>query len=943
MSEEIIVQYDYEILPVFGPNESILPPNIKDLTPIAQGGFGKIYDVGNGILKVIELCKADNTKHCRTASRDSIMYMYKNYMGSNVDVILTPDYISEVIASKLVSDKIATKGIMNLQQMKGFYYDKKRKTMYMLMERYVPIKLYDSNVVPYVFMVLMAIWQMQGMMRMTHYDLHWGNIMLKPLSNTQQFQYIVSETLSLQFPTAFMPTVIDLGSAVFSYMSDNNQTRQDVVNTINPKMYRNFDPYFDQLTVLKSTLNEISISENIKTELISCFLKDPSQISSYYDNMNKVFYRPKTPIQNTENLYNISDTLTNFVNKFKNNYLKDVTLIGNNKPIEGVPQQNIYGISRLNPYIPLDPIFPVIPDPIIEQKHQYYLNYVPGNESQQIPVDIQIYRELDSPNIFSFSLFCASKYLEEVYSYVYDTNRAISVGHDKEGGFAFYRHYLQKQLNGMVSLIQNTNIQNPEAVRYDQWKDFGCLHLVDKYVLDMPMMTIHDGIVVPWSSETKQSIQNIDRDRVKRNAKSKGVPYTLRLLKWGTVREYILAFMDVSLSAENRRRYGLYSYQLPDKFIKTITGNIDGETKEIKNTTGMIGSIIRFLPMQDSRFDIIIFRDAHSTLPNRNYKYDRGWFNTWLTKTDKRFWVYHGPFYNPPHAAGLKTAFAATWGVRKVSNQSVIMTPEEYSEYFGYSEVEEDKFFEKTSYGIDERIFLRAIQTHPTMISQESYLVGMIHFLYLFIGQANPRRYQMFKDKNINDLPNIGELLTQDPMKDFNKDPSGTNPVMCRPFEMVMGDYSMFEDVRCTVKYSIEELARIQNKQTDQITFEEFYSIVDKSISNYKMGERSLENRLLHMIPPRWNVWSFLYMDADGTNGYLDPIPVVQYLKTMGGWAFPISWENACDINAKYYTGNAFNFDDYAKPRIPSEIPGQPDQPPPDLPPDISLPDGYPN
>jgi hypothetical protein len=633
------------------------------------------------------------------------------------------------------------------------------------------------------------------------------------------------------------------------------------------------------------------------------------------------------------------------------------------------------------------------------------MNFGLHDNKGELRAKIKIYREVKNTHIFAFSLFIGQRFIENTYKFFYDSNYIMTMGAGKDGDDAFYRHYLGKQLSGCISLINNLDIIiGSEGDGFNQWKDFGVLILVDEPILNLPML-VYDGIsqYLPWDKKTKTAIIPT-RNKLTSEVISKNRNEVLNLKNYGTVKDYIMWTLAEYIQIDQRSRFGIYSYKLDDKFNVPIDISINNVVthlpKELINTVGYIGSFVRYFVLQDPLFEVVLFRDAHSTLPNRNYKYDREWYDTWIT-TDKRFWIYHGIFYNPEHFYNLKSGFAATWGARRPTTLNSILTNEEYGHIFGYNKTDLELLYEQSTYGVDERLLYRMYK-EPFFMKQ-SYLVGVTHLLYLWIGQENPRKYKVLKqysdspvnhehgegtileknmfpegdlngwtvivsndvdDKSLNtDIVNKGGIISTTQnfkdskiiavvVKDINN-PSNSKLIadakiagipefnvlefrdyffknkswLCRLNGFILPSYSFYADLRCIFISFISVVSGLLNKPPNLVTFKEYFDTLDislnTSMTNISEPQTWFALNLQRMIPPRWNIWQFLFH-----NEFLDNNAMYDYINNNN---FGVNTANICSINQKLWIGDAFNYDKYFF---------GPPQPPPN---NIVLPVNYPH
>ncbi len=801
---------------------------------LGKGAFGQVYKTHdsieiNGILKEtvikkIALCNSKKSRHCQLVSKNSLIYYYNNnnnnrYDGrgwevdnnnnnnnnnnklsllennsapsspnnnnnDNNNVILIPSFILEIIILKEIKKLYYEKKLYALPYLNRYCLDWKEKnpTVYLEMAELIKLdpklfledgKISENIIALYVLQIMCSLHFLQYYMYFTHYDLHWGNIMLS--NNDEPITLSLSETKTITFKNKLLPVINDFGTSIFTSIDGKDIFHyiNTTNNAINPTEWTKYNEYFDGLTLIKSlTLLGIELDNNevlsldisLIPNIINCFIKEGYQLQNYFHTYT---YRPDIDLinKNKDGLFNTREVINNLINKFHNTPIFNANIEYNIK----IDLSDCFGIKTNIPQIDYSEIsnFPLPNFPYSTEK-KYFMDFDPSGEGiSNTEVKIEVIREVENRNIFAFSLFIGERFFKNAYRYIFDPTYDIILGYGKEGDDTFYRHYLSSQLYNCLSLIKNTNIHpDSKVATINQWADFGILLLMDDSVLKLPMFlrdphNNDNPRYYLWKKGTQNNtISDIDRENLKNScihalSENKTIEEFFKENNIGTVYDYAIQFLNSNLKKRERSRFGLYRYKLDKQFYKKI--DIPGTENirvELYNSVGMLGSIARFFVLQDPYFDVVLYRDAHSTLPNRNYTYDREWYDTWISKTDKKFWTYHGVFYNPPHFAGLKSNFAATWGVRKMlGKETTIFNKETYNHVFGFRKIDEDLFYNKTSYGVDERLIYRLVK-HPEFVDK-TYLVGITWSIYLITGQENPRKYKILENYGTGELENV--------------------------------------------------------------------------------------------------------------------------------------------------------------------------------------------
>ncbi len=287
------------------------------------------------------------------------------------------------------------------------------------------------------------------------------------------------------------------------------------------------------------------------------------------------------------------------------------------------------------------------------------------------------------------------------------------------------------------------------------------------------------------------------------------------------------------------------------------------------------GSVIRYIPLTTGGFDIILFRDAHDTMPNTKNNYDRDWLNTWL-KTDKTFWLYQSIIYNPEHARGDRVPYAAAWGAQdREREKRPILSPQTWNEYFGNP----SRDIQRGDYGIDERIFADLINNHTEFID-ESYIVGITWILYLFVPYANPRTFE----RVYNNQTNKWFLC---------KEQRGHSVYI----------YTYFTEVRCVIYYIAEIYA--QGLDTPIGTLWDYIDWLQANLAEISK-ENQLLFKLINMAPSKAHLWEFLFDVSSLVN---ETTTLENAIIWFGVGDF--DYRNMCNIIPKYFRGGEFNYDKY--------------------------------
>ena len=869
---------------------------------IGKGMMGVVYNNKtnkNNVIKKIILCDNTHRKSCRFIKEGK--KIYKKVVSedrTNINMLFCPSIAIELFSILCMNNYYKQKLIFGIPIINGYEIveESNNSELYIDMKKYDTFNIENENdALNMVLKIMVNIYLLQLYMRFTHYDLHWGNILYE---KNKKMNVQLNTELILSFEDGMWPVIIDFGDSIFSV----KETRFVNIDNIS----YDFNKFYDGLTLLHNSKK--FISESNINKLYNCFIKNPKLYDTFFFK-EKIFYKPNLDSIKlfSDQLYNPIEIITNLIKTFDN-----ILNVKINSPYINSESYKINDSYILNEQPNYD--FKNLINSIKEKK--YYLNY--KNDFQNEIIKVEVIKEIYSKNIFSFSLFTPNKNIENIFNFIFDPKYNIFLGNGKSGDDAFYRHYLGKQINVCINFINNYGIQvnTPGSGKY-QWNDFGCLLLYDEYVLNLPMMVFNSETetYLPWSKITKNPM-NIDRN-ILSNRLNKTLEQILSIYEWGTIKDYIMYKIESELNEYNNLRIGLYSYSFPEKYKTNTIMNLKNQNIHITNTKGNLGTIVRFMVLQDPFFDTVLFRDAHSTMPNRNYTYDREWFDTWLL-SNKKFWLYSGAFYNPPHVFGLKSGFAAAWGVRKIGNNESIFSLYEYNKYFNFDKIDENKFYGMTNYGVDERIMYRFYNNEK--IINQSYIVGISHLIYLIIGQNNPRintsllkndpvsqlndtPYDSVSLNNNNIIPNIGTKYPE------NYDIK----LYCKQLDFIDRPYNFYTDLRCSFIYSLQMVCEILNKNIIEITAGEYFNELEKFLKLDPYDGSPMEQffrKNIQMLPSKYNIWQYLFINTDNIVSSelqnVDNLNLHFYFSSLG---VDILNTNLCKMNKYLWTGNIFNFD----------------------------------
>lgn len=423
-----------------------------------------------------------------------------------------------------------------------------------------------------------------------------------------------------------------------------------------------------------------------------------------------------------------------------------------------------------------------------------------------------------------------------------------------------------------------------------------------------------------------------------------------------TYRTYLLENKD-----KYSKRLNIYSIQSERE---DFSGNHPRLGRYIKDS---LASILRYLPMNWPFIDECHVRDAHSSLPNttNNYNFDRTWLEEFM-KSDKKYFMYTGVWYNPTHSRGLRSPFAATCCFRRFEGDYSCFgkNKKDFDELFDYKYIKDD-FEGSEKYGVDEKMLLRVLWQMDNLKDYKNYrfttncfFVGISWILYQALGSYSALSnslYNLHGEKegydelwNNRKKPQLKQKLekynyknrlnrvTENPYKGL-KNP---DQYMIYMADNVLSPNNQFVDSRCIMKYLIKALKmEYYRKEYEQPTIKEkdyldknglsiktFYDDLAKykgtdfrTISpspdpeNEKIDDRdrlfaTLSQLSLNMIYPREHIWEYVFE----TSFFDEKNDIEEYIRNFSlNQPQDLSYDTICDININYRLEHTFDFSKY--------------------------------
>lgn len=165
------------------------------------------------------------------------------------------------------------------------------------------------------------------------------------------------------------------------------------------------------------------------------------------------------------------------------------------------------------------------------------------------------------------------------------------------------------------------------------------------------------------------------------------------------------------------------------------------------------GTLVRYLPMIMPGIDVVLFRDAHATMPNNAIGsfttregpvqcnlLDRTWVDRWEAAPFK-YMFYTMVGYQPTHAMGSRRPLAGAWGAKKLPGAMAILTEEVFYRDLFNGELALSSVGNHTNYGVDEQLLYHFISTPEVSGEGRAIYIGMMWLGYLFFPQTNLKKF----------------------------------------------------------------------------------------------------------------------------------------------------------------------------------------------------------
>jgi hypothetical protein len=262
------------------------------------------------------------------------------------------------------------------------------------------------------------------------------------------------------------------------------------------------------------------------------------------------------------------------------------------------------------------------------------------------------------------------------------------------------------------------------------------------------------------------------------------------------------------------------------------------------------GTCLRYIPLCIGHYDLVLFRDAHSTMPNstggtiilqdgkehETSSLDRRWIEhlEYPPNPNVQFMFYYFAGYQPVHAKGNPRLLAGAWGARRYPGYDSIITDDEFISVFGNGELAKRPEYNESKYGVDEQMLNEFYRIYN--LANRSIHIGITWILYLF--------YPMLQLKN--------KMHTSMELHDGQ---------YCTQSSNVMSVNIYYGALRCLLVAAIKEAG--ENITT--ITLRDLINIMGRSrryflggLSPHTTGYGFYKN-IISMIPDGSHLWNCLF------------------------------------------------------------------------------------
>ena len=362
------------------------------------------------------------------------------------------------------------------------------------------------------------------------------------------------------------------------------------------------------------------------------------------------------------------------------------------------------------------------------------------------------------------------------------------------------------------------------------------------------------------------------------------------------------------------------------------------------------GTLTRFAAMRIPFLSVVMFRDAHTTMPNPKTSYDADWRDFWLTGKNipdhpcynKRFLVYSSVDYLPEHNMGFPTMLAAAWSACKVNpNESYIISDDLWKKLeTGINGVK------NSSYGIDEQ-FLTIYFMNNKIFNDQIYFVGFTFIDTMFMPLLNISQMDYLRSKSDPDrIIDYGNFTASVLKKVAKNNFSNIEiPNKLDFYDLLEGTrnnvHVFWEGTGCLLSAANDELTAYNKSigkkraeydiKVEKYEFQkryndvnaipedieylpslnELFEYVESTIMN--TDKNTLLGKIFRGVPHRQHLWEFLF-DLDYFNPTYNQGLFTSSLNLQLAYVdemFQLNTLNKCKLNHAFKLGQRLHFNDY--------------------------------
>ncbi len=319
---------------------------LPKLKAINQGAVGRVYEIGQYVVKQIKPCLKKNSRYCTDLSKPITLTKRR---------FAIPNLLSEILIGSLLNSPFVAKTITSFILNDNEIYIVMEKLTPFILKNQLTLTLSEVDFVILLFQLSYALLDLQQRYQFTHYDLHGENILYLDNNNPITFP-LPNKSKSIRLNCPF---VIKLADFALSRMTINEITIGPMQDQFPVKSFGEFNHSYDFASVLGSILfyEPFKLTLSLKRFILS--------LTSWY-------YRKEMSFDNIINLYKIAKGKPTFRLREVDNYVMYVNTrslvdvvnyLARNLVNSGFAQ---YTASTLNLYRYYDDIKLLRPNKLIE-------------------------------------------------------------------------------------------------------------------------------------------------------------------------------------------------------------------------------------------------------------------------------------------------------------------------------------------------------------------------------------------------------------------------------------------------------------------------------------------------------------------------------------------------------------------------------------------------